>query len=149
MDSTPRQHPSVQRVNRAYVDVPPSPLTAAIRRAPGNSLHVVPNNIKRKENTPLHPSQMSMSQGGGASTSLKRKFLDSEPSLVLDGVMVPAKKAKPSAVPCGATVNVNVKQFQGTDPAIANTITDEEFVYCHQCNQKRDAKCKPLNWVWC
>jgi len=145
MNSTPGQHPSVQRVNRAYVDVPPSPLTAAIRRGFGNSLHAVPSNNNRKENAPLQPSQTSMSQG--VSTSLKRKFLDSEPSLVVDGVMVLAKKAKPSAVPCGATLNM--KQIQATDPAIAKTITDEEFVYCHQCNQKRDAKCKPLYWVRC
>src|SRR6266498_6110254 len=119
MNSTPRQHPSVRRVNRAYVEVPPSPLTAASQRVSGISLHVVPNNNKLKENAPVQPAQTSISQAGGSSTSLKRKFLDHDPSLSLNGVMTSAKKAKPSAVPSGATLNV--KQIQGPNSAIAKT----------------------------
>jgi hypothetical protein len=130
----PRQHLSAQRVNRAYVEVPPSPLTRYSRVAEHNLL----SNNEQKENTPLKLSSHPMSHFDASSTSLKRKLLDHEPSsLALEGIILPPKKSKLSSVPLGAPLNI--KQVTMNEPA---KNISEEFpngsVYCHQCNKKRD-----------
>jgi hypothetical protein len=136
MSSTPRQYPSVQRVNRAYVEVPPSPLTF-YRRVAGSAQHVVPSNNEQKENTPLKPSLL-MSHSDASSTSVKRKLMDLESSsFVLEGLILPQKKSKLSFVPNGAPLTV--KQVIMNDPA--KNVSEEfpnGFVYCHQCNKRRD-----------
>lgn len=76
-----------------------------------------------------------MSHSDASSASLKRKLLDRDPSsLALEGIILPPKKAKLSSFSNGAPLNV--KQ---NEPA--KNISDEfpdEFVYCHQCNKKRN-----------
>jgi hypothetical protein len=137
MSSMPRQHPSVQRVNRAYVEVPPSPLTIH-RRVTVSGLHNVQSNNEQKENTPLKPFSLPMSHSDAPSTSLKRKLLDREPSsLILESIILPPKKARLSSFSSGAPLNI--KQVTMNEPA--KNISEEfpnGFVYCHQCNKRRD-----------
>jgi len=137
MSSIARQHPSVQRVNRAYVEIPPSRLTIH-RRVTVSALHNVQSNNEQKENTPLKPFSLPMSHFDASSASLKRKLLDREPSsLALEGIILPPKKAKLSTLSSGAPLNV--KQVTMNEPAkkISEEFPDG-FVYCHQCNKKRD-----------
>ena len=141
MSSMLRQHPSVQRVNRAYVEVPPLPLTI-YRRVTVSALHNVQSNNEQKENTPLKPFSLPMSHFDAASTSLKRKLLDREPSsLVLEGIILPQKRARLSSFSSGAPLNI--KHVTMNEPA---KNISEEFpngsAYCHQCNRRRDLKGK-------
>lgn len=133
MSSTPKQHSAIQRLNRAYVQVPPSPLLLSARRVSGSALHVAASN-KLKENTPLRPLQTSMAHYSPPSTSLKRKLSDREPgSLIFDGVVMPLKKSKLSPSDNGASSNKGVEPPNGADSEFPNG-----FAYCHQCNKKRD-----------
>ncbi|KAF8972987.1 hypothetical protein BDZ97DRAFT_1752045 [Flammula alnicola] len=123
MTSTPKSHPAVQRLNRAY-------------RALGTPTHVA-GSSSLKENTPLRPCQLTMNQHGSSSASLKRKLSDREPpALVLEGVIISTKKSRLST---GAITPLKAKQIESTMPP-HNTFDEfsNEFTYCHQCNKKRD-----------
>ena len=137
MSSTPISHPAVQRLNNAYVQVPVSPLTSSRNRVLSTSTHVAPSS-KLKENTPLRPSLFAMQQHSSASASLKRKITDRDgPSQILDGVIISTKKSKLSI-----DVSTPLKSRQTEFSTILNNASEEfpnGFVYCHQCNKKRDA----------
>ncbi|CAA7261782.1 unnamed protein product [Cyclocybe aegerita] len=139
MSSTPKTHPAIQRVNKAYVQVPVSPYsTSSVHRMLATPIHVAASN-KLKENTPLRPSHLAMSHSIIPSTSLKRKISDREPRLIFDGVVITsAKKPKLSAPNDNGTL-LKKNPSKVDIPVIELT---PEFpngsVYCHQCNRKRD-----------
>lgn len=109
MSTTQRPQATVRRFKQVYVDIPPSPLHFYTTM----TRHVapVPSTIL-KENTPLRPSHGNMPQKL-TSVSSKRKLGDHEASSMAEA---DAKKTK----------------FMASDLA-------SEFIYCHQCNKKRDA----------
>lgn len=137
MSTTPKPHPSVQKLNKAFVQVPASPHTLSSYRAFGTPAHVAASS-KLKENTPLRPLQLGMNQQPTGSTLLKRRLSDRDSSsLIFDGVLVPFKKPKLSS-----TMNGTTSSAKETQPA---SLSDKacpdfsnSFLYCHQCNKKRD-----------
>lgn len=136
MSSTPQSHPSVQRLNKAYVQLPASPHSLSTHLARSTPAHVVASS-KLKENTPLRPSLFAMPQHVSSSTSLKRKLSDRDtPSQVMDGVVLSSKKSRLSM---DASTSLKARQ---AEPQIPLSNATEEFpngwVYCHQCNKKRD-----------
>ena len=144
MSSTPGQYPSLKRViNRAYVQVPPSPLTN-YHRVTGSVLPFVLSKSEQKENALLKISALPMSHSDASPTSLKRKSVDWEPaSLDLDGAH---KKSKLSFAPLGPPLNV--KHITMNEPV--KNISEEfpdGFVYCHQCNKKRDLNGKQDDYL--
>jgi hypothetical protein len=117
MSTTLKPHPSVQKLNKAFVQVPASPQTLSSYRTFATPAHVAASS-KLKENTPLRPLQLGMNQQPTGSTLLKRKLSDRDSSsLIFDGVVIPLKKPKLSS-----TMNE----------------TTSSAAYCHQCNKKRD-----------
>lgn len=147
MSSTPKSHPAVQRLNNAYVQVPISPLTSTRNRALSTSAHVAPSS-KLKENTPLRPSLLAMQQHSSASVSFKRKLSERDgPSQILDGVIISTKKSKLS-IDASAPLKSRQTEFS-TLPNNASEEFPNGFVYCHQCNKKRDATGKYLHNFTC
>ncbi|KDR75076.1 hypothetical protein GALMADRAFT_156959 [Galerina marginata CBS 339.88] len=138
MSATPKSHPAVQRLNKAYVQVPASPLSLTSYRALGTPNHVA-SSSRLKENTPLRAAQLAMMQHASSSSAfLKRKLSDREPSsLIFDGVNPSAKKSKLST---GATIGALMPtQIKPLLPAgNASPEFPNGFAYCHQCNKKRD-----------
>jgi hypothetical protein len=137
MSTTPKPHLSVQKLNKAFVQVPASPQTLSSYRAFATPAHVAASS-KLKENTPLRPLQLGMNQQPTGPTSLKRKLSDRDSSsLIFDGVVIPFKKPKLSF-----TMNETTSSAKEIQPAL---LSDKGcpnflngFVYCHQCNKKRD-----------
>ncbi|KAH9485467.1 hypothetical protein JR316_0002375 [Psilocybe cubensis] len=140
MNPTPKPHQSVQRLNKAYVQVPDSPVSLANYRAIGTSPHPVPSS-SLKENTPLSPFQLAMSQQHTLSfTSTKRKLADRDASsFVFDGVHISSSKKSRLSTSTASMAPLNSKESK---PVLPTTNTCPEFpngfVYCHQCNKKRD-----------
>lgn len=135
MSATPNSHPAVPRVNKAYVLVPPSPLSLSSYRPLHTPVHVA-GSSKLKENTPLRSSQLAMSQQATSSSPLKRKLFDCDPSsLVFDGVNPGSKRPKLST----GAASLKGTKVQPLMPA-ANACPEfpNGFTYCHQCNKKRD-----------
>ena len=124
MASASKAHLSVQRINKAYVQVPTSPLSLA-------SYHPALS-AKLKENTPLRPLQFS------TKLSMSRKRKRSDPECVRDESISVLKKAKLVTVD-GTSSNVKTPRNQPIVPT-ANACPDlpNGYVYCHQCAQKRD-----------
>jgi len=144
MSATPSSHSSVQRLNKAYVQVPPSPLTLSSYRSLNTSSHVV-SSSKLKENTPLRPFQLAnMSNHSASTASSKRKASDRDSSsLILDGVNPSAtKKSKLSASAATTSNNNTPLKTKQTSQSISASNACPEFpngwTYCHQCNKKRD-----------
>ncbi|KIM45387.1 hypothetical protein M413DRAFT_442058 [Hebeloma cylindrosporum] len=137
MSTTPKPHPSVQRLNKAFIQVPASPLTLSSYRTFGTPAHVAASS-KLKENTPLRPLQLGMNQQPSGSTLLKRKLSDRDSSsLIFDGVLVPFKKHKPSSTMNEITSSAKeIHPESLLDPACRSL--SNGFLYCHQCNKKRD-----------
>ncbi len=135
MSATPSQHSTVKRINRAYVQVPPSPFTISGRRTFQNSPHVASSCNELKENTPLKSLQTPMSYIGSSSTSLKRKLSDREH--YFDDVVIPPKQSKLTSA--SNDTSSKPKQSKISEPA-NNTLVNfsDGLVYCHQCNKKRD-----------
>ncbi|KAF8871260.1 hypothetical protein CPB84DRAFT_1830164 [Gymnopilus junonius] len=135
MSATPNSHSVVRKVNKAYVLVPPSPLNLSSYRPLRTPVHVA-GGSKLKENMPLRPSQLAMSQQAASSPSLKRKLSERDVStLVFDRVNPVPKRSKLStAIPLK-----NTHIVQPTAPA-ENACPEfpNGFAYCHQCNKKRD-----------
>ena len=130
MASTPRTHPSIQRINSAYVQVPASPLSLASYRPLRTPIHTA-SGTKLKENTPLRLQFTTNS-----STSRKRKFSDCVS--IHDGPLSVLKKAK--LIAADATPSkVKAPRSQQIVPT-ANACPDfpNGYVYCHQCSKKRD-----------
>ena len=126
MPSTSKAHPSIQRINNAYVQVPASPLSLASYRTP---VHTALS-TKLKENTPFRLFTTN------PSSSRKRKLSDC--ISVHDGPVSVLKKAKFNAA--GETPSkVKAPQSQPIVPT-ANACPDfpNGYVYCHQCSRKRD-----------
>ncbi|KAF8160676.1 hypothetical protein B0H34DRAFT_653698 [Crassisporium funariophilum] len=132
MSSTPKQHPVIRRLNKAYVQVPPSPLTLTSYCALGTPTHVA-SSSKLKENTPLRPLQFAMTQSS-LSAPLKRKLSS---SALNDGPNASAKKTKLVARSNGTPLKA--RQSNPVVPAV-NACPDfpNGYAYCHQCNKKRD-----------
>ena len=141
MTSTPNSLSAVQRFNKAYVQVPFSPLTSTRSRGSVTASHVL-HSSKLKENTPLRPLSLSMQQQSSSSTltSAKRKLSDRDaPSQVLDGVIISSKKIRMSM---DGSASNSIKYRRTQTLAYLNNASEEfpnGFVYCHQCNKKRDA----------
>lgn len=120
---------AAQRINNAFVSVPPSPLSLdQYRPLRGTQLHA---STELKENNPLPPFYVSILQCFPSSLSLKRKMDDRDqpPHPIASA----AKKAKHPV-----TISLTAKQTQRAQ--------EEEypngFIYCHQCNKKRDLQGK-------
>lgn len=120
-----------QRLNNAFVFVPPSPFSLdQYRPLKGTQLHA---STKLKENIPLPPFYVSILQSFPSSSSLKRKMDDRDqpPHTTASAT----KKAKHPV-----TISPKAKQTQHA--------SEEEypngFIYCHQCNRKRDLQGKLL-----
>ena len=128
MASTSRAHPSVQRINNAYVQVPASPLSLASYHPLRTPVHTA-SSTKLKENTPLRRLQFT----ANPSTSHKRKLSDCIP--IHDGPISVLKKAKLNETPS----KVKAPRSQQIVPT-ANACPDfpNGYVYCHQCCKKRD-----------
>ena len=121
-------HPSIQRINNAYVQVPASPLSLATYRPLKTPIYAA-SSIKLKENTPLRPLQYATN----TSASRKRKLSNCDsihagPISVLKKVKLVAADATPSKV-----------RSQPIVPT-ANACPDfpNGYAYCHQCCRKRD-----------
>jgi hypothetical protein len=141
MSATLKPHPSVQRLNKAFVQVPASPQTLSSYQTFGIPSHVAASS-KLKENTPLQPLQLGMNQQPFVSTSWKRKLSDRDPSsLIFDGVMISSKKSKLSSTANGTASNAKEIQPESLSKK-AGLEFPNGFVYCHQCNKKRDASGK-------
>ena len=129
MASTSRGHPSIQRINNAYVQVPASPLSLASYHPLRTPVHTA-SSTKLKENTPFRLFTTN------SSTSRKRKLSDC--ISIHDGPISVLKKSKlnatdetPSKVKAPRS-----QQFIPTANACPNF--PNGYVYCHQCSQKRD-----------
>lgn len=140
MSSTPKPYPSVQRLNKAYVQVPQSPVSLSSYRALGGSAHLVPSS-RLKENTPLPPFKLAMPQHpSSSSASTKRKISDRDSSsLVFDGVYISSTKKSRLSASTGNMTPLKAKAPKPEVPA-ANACPGfpNGFSYCHQCNKKRD-----------
>lgn len=140
MSETLKPHPSVQRLNKAYVQVPESPVGLVNYRAIGASAHLVPSS-RLKENTPLSPFQLAMAQhASSSSASTKRKLSDRDSSsLVFDGVYVSSSKKSRLSTSAASMTPLKAKALKPAMPA-ANACPEfpNGFAYCHQCNKKRD-----------
>lgn len=143
MTSTPNSHPAIQRLNKAYVQVPPSPVSLSNYRAFATPTHVASS--KQKENTPLRPFHIPMAEhasSSSSSSSLKRKMADREPSK-LEGVIIPSAKKSKLATNIS---NMTPSKSVSAKPILSATNACPEFpngwAYCHQCNKKRDVTCK-------
>ncbi|PPQ84593.1 hypothetical protein CVT25_015796 [Psilocybe cyanescens] len=140
MSSTPKPYPSVQRLNKAYVQVPQSPVSLSSYRALGGSAHLVPSS-RLKENTPLPPFKLAMPQHpSSSSASTKRKISDRDSSsLVFDGVYISSTKKSKLSASTGNMTPLKAKVPKPEVPA-ANACPGfpNGFSYCHQCNKKRD-----------
>ncbi|KAF4620528.1 hypothetical protein D9613_000295 [Agrocybe pediades] len=140
MSNDPVSNTSLNRINKAYVQVPPSPLTYLPLNTP---VHVV-TSPRLKENTPLRSLQnATMSSHATSSVSAKRKASDREPSsLVFDGVnpSLSAKKSKLSASAVTNATPLKTKQTPQTTAPAPNACPEfpNGWTYCHQCNKKRD-----------
>lgn len=129
MASTSRAHPSIQRINQAYVQVPASPLSLASYHPLRTPVHTA-SSTKLKENTPFRLFTSN------ASTSRKRKLSDC--ISVHDGPISVLKKAKFNAAD-ETPSKVKAPRSQQIVPT-ANACPDfpNGYVYCHQCSRKRD-----------
>lgn len=129
--STSKALSSNRRINKAYVQVPVSPLSLASYRALKTPLRAA-SSMKFKENTPLRPLQFT----NNPSMSLKRKFSDCDP--IHDGPVSVVKKAKLMATD-GTPSKVKMARSQPIVPT-ANACADfpNGYVHCHQCTKKRD-----------
>lgn len=119
MASTSKQHPSIHRINNAYVQVPVSPLSLVSYRPLKTPIY----SAKLKENTPLRPLQSTTN----LSISCKRKLSDCDS--IHDAISI-VKKARPS--------KVKAERSQPIAPASACPNSPNEYVRCHQCSKKRD-----------
>ena len=141
MSATLKPHPSVQRLNKAFVQVPASPQALSSYQTFGTPSHVAASS-KLKENTPLRPLQLGMNQQPSGSTSWKRKLSDrGSSSMIFDGVVVASKKAKLSFNTDGTTSGTKETQFASLSDKACPEFPNG-FVYCHQCNKKRDVSGK-------
>jgi hypothetical protein len=120
MASTSKTHPSIQRINNAYVQVPASPLSLASYRPLKTPIHAA-SSTKLKENTPLRPLQFTTNPPA----SRKRKFSDCDS--IREFI---TKKSK---------LNVADVLSQPVVPT-ANACPDfpNGYAHCHQCCKKRD-----------
>jgi len=135
MSATPSQNSAVKKINRAYVEIPPSPFTISGRRVFQNSPHVVSRCNELKENTPLESLQTPVSYIGSSSTSLKRKLSDREH--YFDDVVMPLKQSKLTSL--SNDTSLKPKQSKMSEPANNTLVNSSDgLVYCHQCNKKRD-----------
>ncbi|KAF8813926.1 hypothetical protein BYT27DRAFT_7084104 [Phlegmacium glaucopus] len=128
MASTSKAHPSIQRLNNAYVQVPVSPLSLTTYRSLKAPI-LSASSMKLKENTPLRPLQFTTIP----SMSHKRKRSDCDS--IHDGPLSVVKKAK-LVVPDGTPSKARSQPIVPT----ANACPDfpNGYVYCHQCSKKRD-----------
>ena len=120
-----------QRLNNAFVFVPPSPFSLdQYRPLKGTQLHA---STKLKENIPLPPFYVSILQSFPSSSSLKRKMDDRDqpPHTTASAT----KKAKHPV-----TISPKAKQTQHA----SGEEYPNGFIYCHQCNRKRDLHGKLL-----
>ena len=130
MASTSKGHPSIQRINNAYVQVPASPLSLANYHPLRTPVHTA-SSTKLKENTPKFRLFTT-----NPSTSRKRKLSDS--ISIHDGPISVLKKSKlnttdetPSKVK--APRSQPIIPTENACPEFPNG-----YVYCHQCSRKRD-----------
>ena len=136
MASTPRAHPSIQRINSAYVQVPASPLSLASYRPLKTPIRIALS-TKLKENTPLR-----LQFTANPSTSRKRRLSDC--ISIHDGPISILKKAKLTATD-ETSSKVEVPRIVPT----ANACPDfpNGYVYCHQCSRKRDILSKLASYT--
>ena len=132
MASTSRAHPSIQRINNAYVQVPASPLSlASYYPLTGRTPIHTASSTKLKENTPLRLQFTT-----NPSTSRKRKLSDS--ISIHDGPISVLKKAKLNVVD-ETPSKVKAPRSQQIVPTVnACPEFPNGYVYCHQCSKKRD-----------
>ncbi|PPQ63665.1 hypothetical protein CVT24_004550 [Panaeolus cyanescens] len=135
MSATSNSTSSVQRINRAYVDIQSSSthILSSISRVSAISPHVA-SSSKVKENTPFQQPNMLMKQQASPSTSLKRKLSSAQFAEVV--ITSAPKKSKLSS-----KTNISGKETAIHSSAERDNATAEfphGFVYCHQCNKKRD-----------
>jgi hypothetical protein len=133
MASTSRAHPSIQKINHAYVQVPPSPLSLASYHLLGTPVHTA-SSTKLKENTPFRLFTTN------PSTSRKRKISDC--ISIHDGSISVLKKSKlnPAAESPSKVNAPRSQQMMLQNVPTANACPDfpNGYVYCHQCSKKRD-----------
>ena len=129
MASTPRVHPSIQRINSVYVQVPVSPLSLDSYRPLKTPIHTA-SRTKLKENTPFRLQSTT-----SPSTSRKRRLSDC--ISIYDGPISVLKKAKLNAAETPS--KIKAPQNHRIVPT-ANACPDfpNGYVYCHQCSKKRD-----------
>jgi ribosomal protein L34E len=129
MASTSRAHPSIQRINNAYVQVPASPLSLASYHPLGTPVRSA-SSTKLKENTPFRLFTTNLNP----STSRKRKLSD----CIHDGPISVVKRSKLNAAD-ETPSKVKAPRSQQIVPT-ANACPDfpNGYVYCHQCSRKRD-----------
>ena len=130
MASTPRAHPSIQRINNAYVQVPASPLSLASYHPLRTPNHTALS-AKLKENTPLRLQFTT-----NPSTSRKRKLSDCISAR--DGSISVLKKAKLNATDESPSKVKASRSEQIVPTANACPKFPNGYVYCHQCYKKRD-----------
>jgi len=128
MALTSKAHPSIQRLNHAYVQVPASPLSLASYHPLKAPIHTA-SSMKLKENTPLRPLQFSTNP----SMSHKRKLSDR--GSIHDGPISDVKKVKLFAAD-GTPSKAKAHPIVPTPNACPDF--PNGYVYCHQCSTKRD-----------
>jgi len=107
---------AAQRINNAFVFVPPSPLSLdQYLPLKGTQLHA---STELKENTPLPPFYVSILQSFPSSSSLKRKMDDRDQ-------------------PPHTIASATKKKAKQTQHALEEEYPNG-FIYCHQCNKKCD-----------
>lgn len=114
-----------QRLNNAFVSVPPSPISLdQYRPLKGTQLHA---STKLKENIPLPPFYVSILQSYPSSSSHKRKMDDrDQPSHTIASATKKAKHTVTSSSTAKQTQHAPEEEYPNG------------FIYCHQCNRKRD-----------
>jgi hypothetical protein len=122
-------HPSIQRINKAYVQVPASPLSLASYHPLRTPIHTA-SSTRLKENTPLRLQFTT-----NPSTSRKRKLSDC--ISIHDGSISALKKAKFNVDETPSKVKASRSQ-QIIPTANACPDFPNGFAYCHQCSKKRD-----------
>jgi hypothetical protein len=125
-----KAHPSIQRINNAYVQVPASPLSLASYHPLGTPIRTA-SSTKLKENTPLRLQFTT-----NPSTSRKRKLSDC--ISIHDGPIYVLKKAKLNATDETPSKVKAPRSQQIVPTANACPNFPNGYVYCHQCSRKRD-----------
>ncbi|KIJ61330.1 hypothetical protein HYDPIDRAFT_189618 [Hydnomerulius pinastri MD-312] len=123
--------PSLRRLSQVYVEIPQSPLHKS-RNVSKHSPHVSTTTASRKENALLHASSSQMITNTISASSPHKRKLDVDTTAEMSDQPSTKKHKAPQPKPSGKP---EIKKLANASEEYPNG-----FVYCHQCNRKRDVE---------